>query len=160
MGEIVIGILLIALCLLIYFNSGDFPQINETVLDPGSYPKLIAASLIILSLILILKEAIHWIKTKADHSKMGFRHYLKKQWDEYDLVVFTAIILAFYVFFMDMLGFILSSIAFIIVSGLLIGPRKKKDVITISLISLIVTIGLYFFFENALHVRFPTGILF
>lgn len=160
MGEIVIGIFLIILSALIYFNSDDFPQMNETHLDPGSYPKLVAALLFFLSLILIIKQTVVLIKTKEFGFKNGFKDFLLKQWHEYRLVIFALIILGLYIFTLDILGFIISTILFIIVSSLLIGPIKKKNVITISIISFVMTLGIYFFFENVLYVRFPDGIFF
>ncbi|MEC5423383.1 tripartite tricarboxylate transporter TctB family protein [Virgibacillus sp. C22-A2] len=160
MGEILIGILLIIFSALIYFNSGDFPQLNETHLDPGSYPKLIALLLILLSLILIIKKTVRLLKSNTISFDSGFKDFMKKQWKEYHLVVYTLVILALYILLMNVLGFIISSIAFIIAAGLLIGPRKKKDVMVISLISFVITFGVYLFFENVLYVRFPNGILF
>ncbi|MFD1037301.1 tripartite tricarboxylate transporter TctB family protein [Virgibacillus byunsanensis] len=160
MGEILIGILLIFFSALIYFNSGDFPQLNETHLDPGSYPKLIALLLILLSLVMIIKKTVQLLQSKTISFDTGMKDFVKKQWKEYHLVVYTLVILALYIFLLNVLGFIISSIAFIIAAGLLIGPRKKKDVMVISLISFVITFGVYLFFENVLYVRFPNGILF
>ncbi|MFA1821503.1 tripartite tricarboxylate transporter TctB family protein [Virgibacillus oceani] len=160
MGEIVIGFLLILLSALIYFNSGDFPQLNETHLDPGSYPKLIAALLFLLSLMLIMKQIVTLVKTKEFGFKNGFMNFLQKQWNEYRLVIFMLVVLGLYILSLDILGFIVSTIIFIIAAGILIGPIKKKNVITISIISFIMTFGVYFFFENVLYVRFPNGIFF
>jgi hypothetical protein len=160
MGEIVIGVLLILLSALIYFNSGDFPQLNETHLDPGSFPKLIAALLIFLSLILIIKQIVLLVKTKGFGIPKGFKDFLRNQWHEYKLVIYMLIMLGLYIFTMDILGFIITTIIFIIAAGLLIGPMKKKNVITISVISFVTTFGVYFFFENVLYVRFPDGIFF
>ncbi|PAV30777.1 hypothetical protein CIL05_03375 [Virgibacillus profundi] len=160
MGEIVIGILLILLSALIYFNSGDFPQLNETHLDPGSYPKLLALLLFLLSLILVIKSSVNLLKSKTSLFDSGIKDFLKKQWKEYKLVVYSLVILGLYILLLNVLGFIISSIAFIIAAGLLIGPKKKKDLITISIVSFVVTFGVYFFFENVLYVRFPNGIFF
>lgn len=160
MGEILIGVLLILLSALIYFNSGDFPQLNETHLGPESFPNLIALLLTLLSFVLIIKNVITLLKSKAASFDIGIKDYLKKQWQEYRLVVYTLVILALYIFLLDVLGFVFSSIAFVIATGLLLGPRNKKSVIVISLVSFIVTLGMYFFFENVLYVRFPNGIFF
>ena len=160
MGEIVIGIFLILLSVLIYFNSGDFPQLNETHLDPGSYPKLIAALLFLLSLILIIKQTVTLVKAKEFGFKDGFKNFMLKQWHEYKLVIYMLVVLGLYIFLLNILGFIVSTIIFIIAAGLLIGPIKKKNVITISIVSFVMTFGVYFFFENVLYVRFPNGIFF
>lgn len=160
MGEIVIGIFLILLSALIYFNSGDFPQLNETHLDPGSYPKLIAVLMFSLSLILVIKQTVILVRTKEVGFKNSFKDFLQKQWHEYRLVIFSFIVLALYIFSINLLGFIVTTITFIILSGLLIGPLKKKNIITICIVSFSTTLGVYFFFENVLYVRFPDGIFF
>ncbi|GAB3798183.1 tripartite tricarboxylate transporter TctB family protein [Virgibacillus kimchii] len=162
MGEIVIGIFLILLSALIYFNSGDFAQLNaaETHLDPGSYPKLIAALLFLLSLILIVKQMVTLIKAKEFGFKNSFKDFLQRQWHEYRLVFYMLAVLGLYIFTINLLGFIVSTILFIIAAGLLIGPIKKKNVITIAIISFAMTFAVYFFFENVLYVRFPNGIFF
>ncbi|MFD1362396.1 tripartite tricarboxylate transporter TctB family protein [Lentibacillus salinarum] len=159
MGEIVIGILLILLSAIIYFNSGDFPQVNETHLDPGSYPKLIALLLALLAAALVIKQSILLVKMKTSSFDGGFRAFAAKQWKEYKLIVFILAALGLYIVFMDVIGFIITSILFMIAAGLIIGPRHKKQVIIISVISLIVTLGMYVFFENVLYIRFPDGLL-
>ncbi|MUK87605.1 hypothetical protein GMD78_04220 [Ornithinibacillus sp. L9] len=160
MGEIVIGILLILLSAIIYFNSGNFQQLNETHLDPGSYPKLIASLLALFATILLIKKTIELVREKSLGFEGGMKKYLLTQWNEYKFVVLILLTLGLYILLMNVIGFMVSSIAFIIITGLIIGPRKKKNIMLISLISLIVTLGMYYFFENVLYVRFPDGILF
>ncbi|MFD2044725.1 tripartite tricarboxylate transporter TctB family protein [Ornithinibacillus salinisoli] len=160
MGEIVIGILLILLSAIIFFNSGDFQQLNETHLDPGSYPKLVALILALLASFLVIKKTIELMKTKASSFDVGIKEFSKELWKEHKLVILILITLGLYIMLLDVIGFIVSSIAFIIATGLIIGPRKKKNMVTISFISLVVTFGMYYFFESVLYVRFPDGIFF
>src|SRR5690625_2674324 len=160
MGEIVIGIILILLSALIYFNSGDFPQLNETHLDPGSYPKLIAIILFLLSLILVIKQTVTLVKSKGFGIKEGFKHYLQKIFHEYRLVIYMLFAFVVYIITLNILRFIVYTIILIITAGLLIGQIKNKNVITINIVSFAMTFGVYFFFENVLYVRFPNGIFF
>ncbi|WP_088033820.1 tripartite tricarboxylate transporter TctB family protein [Evansella clarkii] len=160
MGEIVIGILIILLCLLLYFNSDGFPQINETHLDPGSYPRLVASILFILCLLLLIQKVRNMISGRDERIRGNFRDNLNYIWTEYRLVIITFAVLVLYIIFITILGFIISSILFIVATALIIGPKKKKDIVIAGTVSVMVTLGLYFFFETALNVRFPNGLLF
>ncbi|MCL7747971.1 tripartite tricarboxylate transporter TctB family protein [Halalkalibacter alkaliphilus] len=160
MGELLIGIALIVLCIIIYSQSGDFPQFNETTLNPGSFPQLIAILLGLLSLILVISKIKDLISQKAELSKMNVREYLKEVLVEYKLVFITLISLFLYIFLMQFIGFIVTTIIFIIVTSLIIGPKKKKDIIVATIVSVVITVTTYVFFENVLHVRFPSGLFF
>ncbi|MFC0472532.1 tripartite tricarboxylate transporter TctB family protein [Halalkalibacter kiskunsagensis] len=160
MGELLIGIALIVLCILIYSQSGDFPQFNETTLNPGSFPQLIAILLALLSLILIILKGKELLSQKAEIHKKNVSEYLKELFVEYKLVFIAIVNLFLYIFLMQFIGFVVTTIIFIIVTGLIIGPKKKKDIVKISIISVVITVTAYIFFENVLYVRFPSGILF
>lgn len=160
MGELLIGIVLILLCLVIYSQSGDFPYFNEVHLNAGSFPKVIAILLGLLSLILVVSKAKELLSQKADSAKLNVRDYLHELYKEYKLVFLTLISLFLYIFLMQYIGFILTTICFIIVTGLVIGPKKKKDILLISAVAVLITFSTYFFFENVLHVRFPSGLFF
>ncbi|PKR77860.1 hypothetical protein CEY16_07985 [Halalkalibacillus sediminis] len=160
MGELVIGIVVVLFCALIYFNSGDFPEYNESVMGAGSYPKLIAGVLAFLSIILIVKKIVALIRNGAKRSNTSVSSYIKSFLTEYKIVLYVVGLLALYIFLMDIVGYIVMTLIFIVATGLIIGSKRKKDVLVMSVISVIVTFGMYFFFENALNVRFPSGIFF
>ncbi|MGX7594386.1 tripartite tricarboxylate transporter TctB family protein [Planococcus plakortidis] len=161
MGEILIGLALIALGAVIYLRSNDFPALNEVHLDAGSFPKLIAGLLILLSLMLIIKQGLALMKSKSTgDERQGAGERARGFYKEYRLVILTLLVFFIYIFLMQFIGFVVSTIAFIIFTGLLVGSRAKKDIIVITIVSVAVTLGTYFFFENFLNVRFPSGIFF
>ncbi|WP_209121906.1 tripartite tricarboxylate transporter TctB family protein [Alkalihalobacillus sp. BA299] len=160
MGEILIGIALIIICIVIYSQSGDFPYFNEVHLNAGSFPKLIAVLLGILSLMLVISKAKELLSQKAEIAKLDLREYLRGVYKEHKLVFFTLISLFLYIFIMQFIGFVLTTIVFIITTGLIIGPKKKKNIFIISVVAVVITFSTYLFFENVLHVRFPSGLFF
>ncbi|RAZ67073.1 tripartite tricarboxylate transporter TctB family protein [Planococcus maitriensis] len=160
MGEILIGVALIALGAVIYFQSNDFPALNEVHLDAGSFPKLIAGLLILLSLMLIIKQGLVLMKSKSAGERQGAGERARDFYKEYKLVILTLLVFFVYIFLMQFIGFVVSTIAFIIFTGLLVGSRAKKDIMVITIVSVAITLGTYFFFENFLNVRFPSGIFF
>ncbi len=160
MGELLIGIFLIIFCIIIILQAGDLPSFNEAVLNAGSFPRFIAALLATLCLILVVSKAIELSKQKAEMAKIDLKEYFLQVFKEYKLVFFALISLFLYIFLMQFTGFILTTIIFIITTGLIIGPKKKKNILTISIVSVIITFSTYLFFQNVLHVRFPTGLFF
>lgn len=160
MGELLLGIVLIILSLVIYLKSGNLPNFNEGLLNAGSFPKLIAILLGILSLILVVSKVRQLLNQKLELSKMNLSDYLKEVYIEYKLVFFALSSFFLYIFFIKYIGFILTTISFIIVTGLIIGPKKKKDLLLITAVAVTITLIVYFFFKNVLHVRFPTGLFF
>lgn len=160
MGEILIGLALIVLGAVIYLQSNDFPALNEVHLDAGSFPKLIAALLILLSLVLILQKGIALMRSRTPGGRPEMGERFRSFYREYKLVILTLVIFFVYIFLMQFIGFVVSTILFIVVTGLLVGSRAKKDILVISIVSIAITLGTYFFFENVLNVRFPSGIFF
>ncbi|TFB24477.1 hypothetical protein E3U55_02985 [Filobacillus milosensis] len=161
LGELILGLLLVLLSILIYTQTGDLPSMNESQLDAGSFPQFIAILLGLLSLILVIKQSIHLLKQNQNKEQSAnIKETLLDVYREHKLVLITLSLIFLYIILIQIIGFIISSIAFMIITALVIGPRKKKDVITISSIAVILTIGLYFFFQNVLQVRFPSGVFF
>ncbi|MBT2583253.1 tripartite tricarboxylate transporter TctB family protein [Planococcus sp. ISL-109] len=160
MGEIVIGLALIALGLVIYFQSTDFPALSEVHLDAGSFPQLVAVLLILLSLLLVIKKVFELMRSKSTGEQPSAGERFREFYWEYRLVILTLLVFLVYIFIIQFIGFVVSTIAFIIFTGLLVGSRAKKDILVISIVSVAVTLGTYFFFENVLNVRFPSGIFF
>jgi putative tricarboxylic transport membrane protein len=160
MGEIIIGILLIILSVVIYTQAGVFPPTSEAQLNAGSFPSAIALLLALLSLILIISNLIKLIRKKSELKKMDRKTYLKSLYPEYKYVLFTLASLFVYILLMQVIGFIITTILFIVITGIVLGPKTKKDIVIISVIALVVTLTTYTFFENVLHVRFPSGLFF
>lgn len=158
MGEILIGLALIALALVIYIRGGSLPSLTEAYFDAGSFPRLIAALLILLSIILILSKLNELRKRKPAEEKVSNKERMSAFYGEYRLVILTTAVFFVYIFLLQFIGFVVSTILFIIGAAILIGYRKRKEVLTISAVAVILTLSMYFFFENVLHVRFPSGI--
>lgn len=158
MGEIIIGLALIGLGLVIYVRGGNLPSLNEAYFNAGSFPRLIAGLLILLSIILIFSKVNELRKRKPVKDKVSNKEKIIAFYREYRLVILTTTLFFVYIFLMQFLGFVVSTILFIIGAAILIGYRKRKEVLTISTIAVILTLTIYFFFENVLYVRFPSGI--
>lgn len=158
MGEIIIGLVLIGLGLLIFIQGGNLPSLNEAFFNAGSFPRMIAAVLILLSILLILSKLNELRKMEPAEDKVSNKKRLAAFYKEYKLVILTTAVFFVYIFLLQFIGFVVSTILFIIGTAILIGYRKRKEVMTISAVAVILTLTIYFFFENVLYVRFPSGI--
>lgn len=158
MGEIIIGLVLIGLGLLIFIQGGNLPSLNEAFFNAGSFPRMIAAVLILLSILLILSKLNELRKMEPAEDKVSNKERLAAFYKEYKLVILTTAVFFVYIFLLQFIGFVVSTILFIIGTAILIGYRKRKEVMTISAVAVILTLTIYFFFENVLYVRFPSGI--
>lgn len=158
MGEIIIGLALIGVGVIIYIQGGNLPSLNEAYFNAGSFPRLIAALLILLSIFLILSKVNELRKRKPAEDKVSNKERMTAFYVEYRLVILTTAVFFVYIFLLQFIGFVVSTILFIIGAAILIGYRKRKEVLTISTVAVILTLTIYFFFENVLYVRFPSGI--
>jgi putative tricarboxylic transport membrane protein len=160
MGELFVAVMLLLMSILIFFQSGDFTHLNESQLGPGSYPQLIAILLGSLSLILIISQSRKLLKETSRASKDNLKAGFQSFYTEYKLVLQMIVLLALYIFLIDVTGFLITTILFVVIAGLLIGPKEKKNLITLSIVSVVLTLSTYLFFQNVLHVRFPGGLFF
>jgi len=111
---------------------------KSVVNNPGFFPRIVALGLILLGIILILK-------TWADD---------KEKTIEINLLSFVLIGgWMIYVFALNMLGFVLSSVLVMVFTCVLWGIQNKK---TILLVSVIAPVVIYLVMVQVLHVKFPT----
>lgn len=127
MGELIVAIALIVLSVLIYTQTDDLPSMNESQLDAGSFPQFVAIILGGLSLILAIKQTIVLVKARQQNNETSIKEQLLYIVKEHKLVFITLALLFLYILAIQILGFILSSIIFMIVTALVIGPRTKKE---------------------------------
>lgn len=160
MGELLVGIGLVIMSIIFYVTAGGFREMSDAPLQAASFPQFITVLLGGLSLILVLIKAKELLAQRSERPAGNIKDHAKNFYQEYKLVLITIVSLALYIFIMQFIGFIITTIVFIIATGLIIGPKKKKDFLILSAIAVVVTLSTFFFFENVLYVRFPSGLLF
>ncbi|WP_162287865.1 tripartite tricarboxylate transporter TctB family protein [Indiicoccus explosivorum] len=160
MGELVIGIILIIISITFYVTAGGFPALSDAPLQAGSFPQFIAVLLGFLSLIFVLIKAKELAGRKSGSTQESMGDKIRHFYEEHRLVLITLVSLVLYIILMQLIGFVITTIVFIVVTGYIIGPKKKKDLLILSAVAVVVTLSAFFFFENVLYVRFPSGLLF
>ncbi|NJP36248.1 tripartite tricarboxylate transporter TctB family protein [Alkalicoccus luteus] len=157
MGEIIVLLLLIIFSGLIFMQGDEFAHLNESQLGPGTFPQLIAVLLAVLSLVLLIRKIIDMKRAAGTGASAGeqFRAFIH----EYKLVIIMFAMLTVYIVLIDVIGFVVMTLLFVIAAGLLIGPKKRKNIVILVCVSVVLTFSTYLFFQNVLYVRFPSGIL-
>lgn len=155
MGELVIGILFLLLSLIIFWQTGRLSASRYDPLGAAGFPRLIVIIMAVLAVILIIKK-LKALDLKS--TKLNIKTIIKKN----RLVVLTLFNFLLYILVMRYLGFRISTFLFLFGTQMLIGPEDKtgKTYFTITAVSLFISIGSFYFFQNYLGVIFPTGLFF
>ena len=69
------------------------------------------------------------------------------------------VILIIYMALLSTLGFMISSVLFLIATMLLLTPAEKRNIPLILILSVVVSVGVYYLFVYGLDMVLPRGIL-
>ncbi|MGO1530583.1 MAG: tripartite tricarboxylate transporter TctB family protein [Micrococcaceae bacterium] len=138
LGDRLVAVGLIGFAVFIFVYTADFPAASQP-LDPGidAFPRIVAALIGGLALALLVKPR-EWEKFPRGFGVLR--------------VVGTIVLITFYYFAIQPLGFVITSAVFLIAHTLLVGVRKPISIIVITLIG---SVGLFYLFRNILDVPLP-----
>ncbi|MCL2705007.1 MAG: tripartite tricarboxylate transporter TctB family protein [Spirochaetaceae bacterium] len=141
------------------FSSGR----SGIILDSRSLPQMLGILLACLSIIHIIGNVLKLRKTKLE-SGSDTQAVMKKPFKferPQRLMVITVLLICAYIFFYVRLGFILSSVLFLLLQIFILTPaekRKKWAIFTVCF-SIGVPILLYFLFTRVISMYLPRGLL-
>jgi putative tricarboxylic transport membrane protein len=140
LGDRVAGLLLLALAVFVYVYSGTLPAPVQD-LDPGVgfFPRMLAVLIGVLALVPLLKPE-EW-----DPLPRGI-----VAWH----VIGTAVLLFGYALVVETLGFVITTVVFVLVELLLLGARRP---VTLIAMPLVVGLGLFYLFRSVLDVPLPVA---
>jgi len=148
-ANIIISIILIAFCSFFAFLTARLPERNlPNTLGINFMPWTLLIILFSLSVILLLKNAY-----ASPKGKPGPGITLR----EVAGVIFLTVVVYFYVRAMSYIGFLLMTPVFIAILMLSSGARKWKGIVAVSILA---TVGIYFFFQKVFQVQLPGGLIF
>jgi putative tricarboxylic transport membrane protein len=141
-GDIVSGIVLLALVVAIFVVTLNFPPPGQPN-DPGTaaFPRIIAGALGVLALMLLVRPE------RGEPLPRG-RDVLR--------VAGIVGLLLFYVVVLELLGFVLATIIFLASALLLAGARRP---LALTLVPTGVSVVLYYVFYELLRVSLPRGVI-
>lgn len=149
MKDIAFGVALMILSAVMYVASLSLPDSKWEPLGSGSFPKVLFASLFSLALILIVQKLIASRKS-ARIERLRLLNWIK----ENKIVLYCFLVLFSYIAFQRYLGFIISTLLFLLVFQWMLDP-KNTNFPKIALISVLFTFPVYFLFRLYLRVYLP-----
>lgn len=153
MGDIVVSIFFILLSVFMYISSLGFKSgLTTGSVGPDGFPKIIAGAIFILAVINMIK-----IMRKR---KITFAFSKEKFIEKYKAVFTILLMFIIYVFSMQYIGFLITTILFMFSTQWYLSDRSKKNIPKMVILTLFVSLGAYFFFTSYLTVVFPPGIFF
>ena len=133
----------------------------DAIADARTIPKIWGISLLVLSIMLIIRSLYKMYKNKKEISINDNRKVIDKIKNKRE-VVYTFLLLIFYAILMEPLGFVLSSILYVFFQIWVLTPIDKRDS-KMKFISggltIVFSIGLYYLFTEYFMVLLPAGIL-
>ncbi|WP_420099535.1 tripartite tricarboxylate transporter TctB family protein [Corynebacterium sp.] len=142
LGDRIIAVTVIVLGAVVLFLAFGFPAPGQPE-DPGTaaLPRLIGGALVILGIMLLFNcEKNIFLPEPGSRMRTG-------------LIVVTSVA---YTFALTPLGFMLSSLIFMVIALLIMGIRS---ILRLVLVPVVVSVAVYYLFTDALGVYLPSGII-
>ncbi|MDD3657086.1 MAG: tripartite tricarboxylate transporter TctB family protein [Atribacterota bacterium] len=152
-SDVTIGILVSFLGIMVlFFSQRIISGITKfDVLTPHFFPTIIAICLIVFGLGLSISNIINYYKKNQSISNIK----KEKERVDYFQVLKVILLTIVYIFFIELFGFILTTI---IVLGLLMYLFGERKLIDIVIVSIVTTSLFYYFFVRLFNIALPTKI--
>lgn len=154
-GDIVVGVFFMALSAIMMVMAQMLPKSKVMEIGPDFMPMVIGAITFILAAILTFLNVKN-MKMRAaeiDPSKIDDCDYKR--------VLLSALLVLIYVFILQPVGFLVSTLVFLPLQMLVLSPddqRGKKQVIQLLIIDVIFTMVVFFLFRYGFKIVLPAGI--
>ncbi len=160
--EIVSGSAFVLIGILLLIKASSIKIIPRSGVSSAVFPRIIAwAILIIASIYVILaivrqKKADVPVDEKPVEKKQTFSEFINGK----GVILITFVLITAYAFLLSRLGFILSTVLYLIGQIFLLATaRQRKRWWFILLIAIVVAVGVYYAFYYGFHLMLPKGIL-
>lgn len=135
----------------VYFGIGlTIPEFNDGFISSDFMPKLYGIILMALSAVQILIGA-KGIKKEEGTNDQGNGTFLVPE------VIITFVFLVLYVALLNVLGFLVSTILFLLGMVTLFTPKEKRNIVKIILISVVFSVVVYLIFVKGFGLTLPEG---
>lgn len=154
-GDIVVGVFFMALSAIMMVMAKMLPKSKVMEIGPDFMPMVIGALTFILAAILTFLNVKN-MKMRAaeiDASKIDDCDYKR--------VLLSALLVLIYVFILQPVGFIVSTLVFLPLQMLVLSPddqRGGKQIIQLLIIDVIFTMVVFFLFRYGFKIVLPAGI--
>lgn len=154
-GDIVVGIFFMALSAGLIVMASMLPKSKVMDIGPDFMPLCIGSVTFVLAALLTL-FSIRDFKVRTAELEAGTIPEC-----DYRRVLESIILVLIYVFVLQPVGFIISTLVFLMLQMLVLSPddeRGKKDIIKLAVINVIFTMVVFFLFRYGFKIVLPAGI--
>ena len=149
------SIFFIAISLFMIYLARLLPKSKVMSIGPDFMPTVIGVTTLILAVLLLILTVM---RTKERETALA-----KAEPEDFDYrrMLYSLVLILIYVFIMQPVGFILSTIIYLIPQFLVLAPdeeRNKKEAIKLVVISIIFTIIVFLLFRYGFKIVLPAGL--
>lgn len=162
----IIGLILIIFSVFMYSQTLEFPEAVFGTKGAGFFPKILFTLLALAGTALTLSGFIQDRKRRKSRSEEG-KALKTRAWDQlkqslnsHSQVVLSFLLVFAYIFIMDYFGYLVATLAFMLTVMWCLGPKSRKEIPKVLVISCGMTFIIYFSFQKLLQIFLPEGSLF
>lgn len=149
MSDIIVCVVIIAASIFFYIYTLTFPVILKyEKMGPGFWPKMVLIGIVVVAVSLMV-EAIRSRRKTVQKKEPA------KEEKNTKLVVLCAVVLVIFLYFMEIVGFVLSSFFATAILACLLGESKKRSAV---IYSFIIVLVIYASFAKLMYVPLPRGV--
>jgi putative tricarboxylic transport membrane protein len=162
----IIGVILIAFSAFMYSQTLEFPEAVFGTKGAGFFPKILFSLLALAGAALTASAFIRDRKKKgvppADGKvpEIPFRDRVKNSLRSHSQVILSFFLVFVYIVIMDYFGYMVATLAFMVTLMWYLGPKNRREIPLILVISCGMTFVIYFSFLQLLQIFLPEGSLF
>ena len=154
-GDLVVSIFFMVLSALMIFAAKLLPKSKVMAIGPDFMPTVIGILTFILAAMLLVITLKNFKENLANAEKA------KVEECEYKQMILSLLLILVYVFTLQPIGFIITTIVYLPLQMLVLGgkeQRTKKEIIAVTVISVIFTFAVFFLFRYGFKIVLPAGI--
>lgn len=154
-GDIVVSVFFMVLSAAMIVMAKMLPKSKVMDIGPDFMPLVIGTVTLILSAILLFLSVKNFKMHVAEIDPSSIEEC------DYKRVLSSVILVLIYVFTMKPIGFIISTLVFLLLQMYVLSPddeRTKKDIVKLAIIDVIFTMVVFFLFRYGFKIVLPAGI--
>ncbi|MCI8950862.1 MAG: tripartite tricarboxylate transporter TctB family protein [Lachnospiraceae bacterium] len=154
-GDIIVGVFFMALSAIMMVMAKMLPKSKVMEIGPDFMPMVIGAITFVLALILTALNVKNMKMRTAELEGVTIDEC------DYKRVLLSALLVFIYVFVLQPVGFIVSTLVYLPLQMLVLSPddqRGKKQIIQLLIIDVIFTMIVFFLFRYGFKIVLPAGI--
>ncbi len=154
-----LGIVLIVLSIFMLLQTPDYTRANGlNVVDSAAFaPRLVYTGLLVFGFVITVQQLLLLKTLKIEKKEITVSKEENKGNQKALLILGTILV---YIVLMYIIGFILASILYMVSNMIIMSSKESRNIKLYLLVSVLVSVIVYYCFKEFIYVNLPTGMLF